>query len=149
MLRLVLFATLMMGTSAPAQVVGDIDVIASLMRDYGLIVEKSVDHEGDPLLSTRLEGTHFGVYFYDCDPGPCSSIQFSAGFNMDNPLEPARIAEWNREKRFGKAYLDDEGDPFIEVDINLAADGIGRRNFEDSLDLWRAVLADFRNFIDW
>lgn len=149
MLRLVLFATLMMGTSAPAQVVGDIDVIASLMRDYGLIVEKSVDHEGDPLLSTRLEGTHFGVYFYDCAPGPCSSIQFSAGFNMDNPLKPARIAEWNREKRFGKAYLDDEGDPFIEVDINLAADGIGRRNFEDSLDLWRAVLADFRNFIDW
>ncbi|MBD3785531.1 MAG: YbjN domain-containing protein [Sphingomonadales bacterium] len=135
--------------AAQAQVVGDLDVVMNLLQDYGLKVTKDTDIVGDPLLSTRIEGTNFDVYFYSCDEGPCQSIQFSAGFDLENPMSAGKINEWNRDKRFGKAYLDDEGDPYIEYDINLDYDGVGAKNFDDTIDLWRVVLADFRDFIDW
>lgn len=135
--------------AAQAQVVGDPDVIMNLLQDYGLKVTKGTDNVGDPLLSTRIEGTNFDIYFYSCDDGPCQSIQFSAGFDLDNPMSAGKINEWNRDKRFGKAYLDDDGDPHIEYDVNVDLDGVGAKNFDDTIDLWRVVLADFRDFIDW
>lgn len=135
--------------AAQAQVVGDPDVVMTLLQDYGLKVTKDTDSVGDPLLSTRIEGTNFDIYFYSCDEGPCQSIQFSAGFDLDQPMSAGKINEWNRDKRFGKAYLDDDGDPYIEYDINLDFDGVGAKNFDDTIDLWRVVLADFRDFIDW
>lgn len=135
--------------AAQAQVVGDPDVVQNLMQTYGLQVTQDTDSVGDPMLSTRIEGTNFDVYFYSCEEGPCQSIQFSAGFDLDQPMSASTINEWNRDKRFGKAFLDDEGDPHIEYDINLDHDGIGAKNFDDTIDLWRVVLADFRDFIDW
>jgi hypothetical protein len=56
---------------------------------------------------------------------------------------------WNRDRRFARVYLDSSGDPFIEMDIGLAGDGIGRKNFDDALETWRILLQDFREFIDW
>ena len=56
---------------------------------------------------------------------------------------------WNRDRRFGRVYLDRTGDPYIEMDIGLAGDGIGRKNFDDALETWRILLQDFREFIDW
>lgn len=132
-----------------AQVIGDADVIANLMQSYGLIVEQDRDDYGDPRLTSRLEGTRFSVYFYDCEQGSCESIQFTAGFDLDTPMPLQRVNDWNRDKRFGKVYLDDEGDPYVEYDVNLDLDGVGARNFDDTLDIWRQVLTEFRDHIDW
>lgn len=136
--------------AAQAQVVGDIDVIANFMTDYGLPVEKTKDSDGDPKIESRIEGTNFSVYFYGCDVGqPCNSMQFSAGFNLNDPLSMDTVNDWNRGKRFGKVYIDEDGDPFIEYDINLDFDGVGAKNFDDTIDLWRVILGQFRDHIDW
>lgn len=132
-----------------AQVVGDPEVIKTLMTEFGLVVEQDTDPTGDPRLSSRIEGTRFDVLFYDCDKGPCQSIQFSAAFDMKEPMASDALNDWNRDMRFGKAYLDAEGDPFVEMDINVDLDGIGRKNFDDSLDIWRTVLGQFRTYIGW
>ena len=134
---------------AQAQVMGDPEVVASFLEDYGLRVTRETDVTGDPLLSSRIEGTNFKVYFYGCEKLPCDSIQFSSGFDLEQPLSAMKINEWNRDKRFGKAYLDDEGDPYIEFDVNLDIDGVGGRNFDDTIDLWRVVLNEFRTYINW
>lgn len=134
---------------AQAQVMGDPEVVASFLEDYGLRVARDTDSTGDPLLSSRIEGTNFKVYFYGCEEFPCDSIQFSSGFDLAQPLSAMMINEWNRDKRFGKAYLDDEGDPYIELDVNLDMDGVGGRNFDDTIDLWRVVLSEFRTYINW
>lgn len=134
---------------ASAQVVGDAEVISLLMTDYGLAVEPGTHPDGTPELASRIDGTRFRVLFYGCDPGPCETIQFTTGFDLARPISAARLNDWNRDRRFGKAFVDDEGDPFVEMDVNLYGDGVGRRNFEDTLDLWRQVLSDFRDFIGW
>jgi hypothetical protein len=132
-----------------AQVVADADVVRAFLEAYGLRVTSETDSSGDPVLSSRVEGTGFKVFFYGCDGGQCESIQFSTAFDLDRPLTAAKVNEWNRDKRYGKAYIDDEGDPFIDMDVNLDFDGVGAKNFDDTIDLWRAVLSDFRDYIDW
>lgn len=136
--------------SASAQVMGDVDVIASFLENYGLPVEKTLDSDGDPQLESRIEGTRFAIYFYGCENGmACDSIQFSTAFDLVAPMSFEQVNEWNRTKRFGKTYLDEEGDPYFEMDLNLDFDGVGAKNFDDSIDLWRALLAEFRDFINW
>ncbi|UXU75808.1 MULTISPECIES: YbjN domain-containing protein [unclassified Paracoccus (in: a-proteobacteria)] len=135
-------------TPASAQVLGDPEVIRILMQDQGLPVEAAVDATGDPVLRSRIDLTEFQVFFYDCTP-VCAALQFSAGFDLPRPMTLARANQWNRDRRFGKVYLDETGDPFVEMDVILSGDGIGRKNFNEALDTWRAVLSEFRDFIDW
>lgn len=132
-----------------AQVVGDARVIALLMQDRGLPVAAEVHPDGTPELHSSMDGMRFRILFYGCDGSLCETLQFTTGFDLRQPLPLARVNDWNRERRFGKAFVDAEGDPFVEMDVNLYGEGIGRRTFDDTLDLWRQVLRDFRDHIDW
>lgn len=132
---------------AQAQVIGDPGAIRLMMLDSGLTASLGTDPEGDPIIKSRIDDTAFSVYFYHCEK-ICASMQFSAGFDLDQPMPVEQVNQWNRDRRFGKVYLDDDGDPFVEMDIGLAGDGIGRKNFKDALDTWRIVLSEFRDFID-
>lgn len=136
-------------TSVSAQVMGDPEVIEILMKDAGMPVARDTDSYGDPRIRSIVDDTRFSVYFYDCGDGPCRSLQFTAIFDGPGSHSLALVNDWNREYRFGKAYLDVAGDPVIEMDINLAEDGVGRRNFNEVLDGWTILLSDFRNHINW
>jgi hypothetical protein len=50
--------------------------------------------------------------------------------------------------RFASAYLDDEGDPYLQMDINTEG-GITQENFEKSLDLWQSLKGEFEKYIDF
>lgn len=143
-----LVAVLNLASPVLAQVRGDPDVVAGLMTGAGMKVTHTTSAEGAPMLESSVDGVDFVVYFYECMP-ICASMQFSAGFDLDEamPMEMANL--WNRDRRFGRVYLDRTGDPYIEMDIGLAGDGIGRKNFDDALETWRILLQDFREFIDW
>ncbi len=124
--------------------------ILSAMQEYGFAATLEQDSEGDPLISSRISKTKFRVFFFGCDNNTdCSSIHFRAGYNLDKPISALVVNEWNRQKRFGKAYIDDEGDPFLEMDVNMAFEGLGEENFQDTLDWWRVVVEGFEEFIDW
>ncbi|MCW4461136.1 YbjN domain-containing protein [Sphingomonas sp. BT-65] len=70
-------------------------------------------------------------------------MQFYAGFSKTK-MDAAKMNEWNRDKRWGRAYIDKEGDPVIEMDINMAPGGMERALFADSLDIWSKLLGEFR-----
>jgi len=125
-------------------------VVMKAMQDFGLVATMEKDGQGDPKISSRVSDTKFSVVFYGCqDNENCSSVMFKAGYDLTNGISASKANEWNREKRFAKAYIDDEGDPFIEFDVNLDYDGVGSKNFEDTLDWWRLSVEDFEEFIDW
>lgn len=126
------------------------NVVMKAMQDFGLVATMGTDNEGDPKISSRVSDTKFSVYFYGCqENNNCTSIMIKAGYDLNTGISALKINEWNREKRFAKAYIDDEGDPFLEMDINLDYDGVGNKNFEDTLDWWRLLVEDFEEFIDW
>lgn len=135
---------------AAAQVMADPDVVATFLEDYGLKVTRDKDDQGDPMLSSRIEGIYFDVYFYGCTKGTdCDSIEFSALFSSDQPVDVSVANDWNRQGRFARAYIDEDGNPNLEFDVNLDFDGVGGKNFDDTIDIWRAALSDFRQHINW
>lgn len=138
-------------TIATAEVTAtDANAVMKAMQDFGLVATMGTDGDNDPKISSRVSDTKFSVYFYGCqDNMNCSSIMLKAGYDLNTGISALKINEWNRDKRFSKAYIDDEGDPFLEMDVNLDFDGVGDKNFEDTLDWWRLLVEDFEEFIDW
>lgn len=126
-----------------AQVTGDPEVIRQIMTEQGMRADVSRDIEGLPMLEGEVDDTLFNVYFYDCTPR-CRRMQFVTSFELATPMTAEDANAWNRDNPVGKLFVADSGNPYLEMDIGLAADGLGRENFEDALATWRAVLGEFR-----
>lgn len=126
-----------------AQVTGDPEMIGRIMAEMGLEVTQGRDIEGLPMLESEVDDTLFNVFFYDCAPR-CRRMQFVTGFQMTEPMTPEDANAWNRDNPFAKLVVAESGNPYLEMDIGLAGDGLGRENFEDALQTWREVIGDFR-----
>lgn len=103
----------------------------------------------DPFLSTEDEdGVKFEVHFYDCEKSRCTSIQFSAGFDLKDAMTASKINDWNTGKRYVKAYIDDEGDPWFTYDVNVAPGGT-QAALDDEFAVWLSFIPDITEFIGW
>lgn len=108
------------------------------------------DDLGDPMLTSRVSATELNVYFYGCtNNADCTPIQISAGYDTDDGVSMDLINAWNAGHRFGRAYLDKEDDPYVEMDMNLDHGGVSEGNFRDTLDWWRVVVEAFEDHIEW
>ena len=146
--RLVAAAAVLMGAmTGPALtqglLIGHPETVLDLVRNHGT-GDLETDGEGDPMIVAETGGIRYVVYFYDCDDSVlCKSIQFRAAWNAPGAYSMRDMNEWNRDRRFAKAYLDDDGDPTLEMDVNLDF-GVTRDNLDDTIDWWRVVLTRFR-----
>ncbi len=52
------------------------------------------------------------------------------------------VNDWNRTKRYSRAYLDDEGDPILESDLDLEG-GVDRKRVEDFFRTFNGTLTLF------
>ena len=95
------------------------DEVARVMQNRGFRAEITTTEDGRPLIKSTSGGYRFGVYFYGCKQDRCPTIQFASAFDMADGLSLKRINAWNRSSRFGRAYLDDESDPFVEMDVDV------------------------------
>ena len=125
--------------------------VAEVMRAMNLAVEMSTDKQGGPLIYSRVSGSKFGVYFYQCaagqgQAGRCGSIQFSAGFEGAAAVPMTKVMEWNRTKRFGRAYLDG-GTLFVEMDMDVER-GATSEAVANNFDRWAAVVEQFPKYFD-
>lgn len=129
----------------------DPDMVMVAMQTEGFLVTRETADDGTPKLVSRVSDSQFQVYFYGCESAetPCTSIQFSAGYDLEGAMSTSKINQWNSENRYTRAYIDDEGDPFLKLDVTMFGDGIGQKNFAEILDLWRLLVEDFESFIDW
>jgi hypothetical protein len=124
--------------------------IVDALRDAGYKAVLTVDDVGDPKIDSAASGVSYSIWFYGCDGSGerCTDVQFFAGFNLDAPLDPMTMNDWNRDNNIGTAYLDEEGDPFIRHHI-FSLDGYPRPAFDGFLSVWERALADFKVLIGW
>ena len=121
--------------------------VARSMQAKGFQTDITTDRDGDPLIKSMLEGAKFSVYFYECGGKPrCKSIQFAAGFAMNGRLESSKVADWNRTKRFGRVYQDNENDPWVEMDMDIEH-GATTEAMTNNIDRWVVVMNEFRKYI--
>ncbi len=105
----------------------------------------TTDNLGDPLIEGRIGEKDYDLFFYDCNEGrDCKSLTFSATWETDD-LTDEMMAGWNREKRFGKAFLDEDGLATVEMNVNLHG-GVTRTNLDDTIDWWRLVMDEFADY---
>ncbi|HEX2560555.1 YbjN domain-containing protein [Phenylobacterium sp.] len=121
--------------------------VARALQAQGYKAEIGRDRVGDPMITSALDGSNFRVLFYDCEAGRCAAIQFATAFDVKDGLTLSRINTWNRERRFGRAYLDDEMDPFVEYDVDFEV-GATTEAVGNAIDVWEAVVPAFKKHID-
>ncbi len=123
--------------------------LAEIIRGFGSArMDKAADET--PAIRGRIEGNAFSVYFYGCNDRheACQSINLTASWNMAGATSLDQVNTWNADKRFGRAYVDDQGSAVVETDINLSG-SVTYENMEGNIDWWRIIMADFKaNVID-
>jgi hypothetical protein len=124
------------------------DEVAAVLQAKGYVAQIAKDHDGDPLIHSGAEGSSFGVYFFGCHSTPrCTSIQFAAAYHVEGGMALAKINGWNRTMRFGRAYLDDTNDPFVEMDLDVEK-GFTTEAIDNNIDTWDSVIGSFRRFVN-
>jgi len=146
---LLLMAGVAIAAPASAQMISaaNPEAVAKVMRDKGYAVELTTDGEGDPMIKSDIDGDLFVVMFYNCtDNKNCKTLQFYMGFT-EPVITGERINEWNQKHRFAFAYNDEEGDPVLEMDVDLDHGGMPKVLFEDNLDTWSSLASEFGKFV--
>lgn len=119
----------------------------ALLKAWSYRYER-VEEKGEVYFRLQLAGLKAVLYLLDCQKGRCESLQLYAGFTMDDPPSLERVNEWNQKRRFSRAYLDEDGDPVLEADLDLAG-GVADEAIRAFLDLFEASLRAFAAWIGW
>ncbi|MCI4664150.1 MAG: YbjN domain-containing protein [Neomegalonema sp.] len=124
--------------------------IVAIAKRYGEAT-LAADPLGDPLIKgsvkidERPKPVPYEIYFYGCKSGKdCKNLQFRSRWDFKGVTDKDST-RWNREKRFGKAFIDEDGNFTLEMNVNLDL-GVTRGNMIDTFDWWRAVVKDFTVF---
>jgi hypothetical protein len=137
---------------AQAQMVRGQDpgTLAAALQKAGYAAKIGTDKVGDPMITSGASGTAFQIFFYNCKAGrDCATVTFHSGYDLKSSIGLERINEWNRGKRFGRAYLDKVDDPILEMDVDLDDGGMSSALFIDNVEFWTSVLGEFERHIGY
>ena len=123
------------------------EMIRNIASGFGS-AKLDTDNSGDPMVIGRIAGTRYSVYFYGCKNNTnCTDLLMRASWNSSNPANSMEhMNRWNQKKRYGKAFLDKDGDPTIELVVNLRY-GVSYNNIEDTFDWWEKAIKDFEEYL--
>jgi len=150
----VALAALIAGTAVPAgaQMVQaqDPQSLVAAMQAAGYAAKLGTDKVGDPMITSGSSGTAFQIFFYNCTAHKaCATVQFHAGYDLEKGLAMDRINAWNSSQRFGRAYLDKDNDPIVEMDLDLDDGGLSRALFNDNIEFWTSIMTAFQKHIGY
>lgn len=99
------------------------DEIAAIMTEEGY----SVSTAENGSLVWKVDGYRAVILVAD----DRASLQFYAAFS-DVDAASDKVNEWNRTKRYSRSYIDADGDPVLELDLDLVG-GVTRARIVDFL----------------
>ena len=126
LLPLALLAPSMAWAVPSKKVVNDVSAadVVSLLEGHATVHDESTDKVGDPLLVMDADGTKFVVLFYDCaevrKERRCGEFQFHVAWAAGGSIPVDAMNAWTSKVRAGRAYLDSEGDPTLELAVPVA-----------------------------
>ena len=126
----------------------DPESLVTALRNAGYAAKLGTDKVGDPMITSEIDGTAFQILFYNCtDHEECATVQFHSGYDLTKSPSLTAINDWNQSQRFGRAYLDRESDPILEMDIDLDDGGLSPDLFIDNVEFWASILPKFEQSI--
>jgi len=152
LIRLLVVAAALLLPIAPASaenVVADIQRITAVLQKAGY--KAQIEGEGDQrYIASGTGGTAFTIQLHGCNllGGDCKNVMFYAWFDSDNPPSLEAMNLYAARTRWGRFYIDHEGDPTIELDIDLEDGGMSEELFIDNVEYWDGALNLFANFVE-
>jgi len=127
---------------------GNPEALVSIIQDLGYRAQLDVDADGDPMIRSSVGGTQFAVVFYGCSEhhDDCQILLFKARYELDSKVGMSVINQWNASRLFGRAYLDDVSDPWLELVLNVHG-GVTRQQFENTFEWWETSIGEFEDEI--
>jgi hypothetical protein len=120
----------------------DPDVVLGVAKGFGS-AEMDQDNGGDPMISGRIQGLKYVVYFYGCkEAKDCRSIQFSTGYTDAWTGEKAN--EFNKKFRWVKAYESDGSNFKMDVDFK---GGVTKQFLEEQFVTWDSFIQDIKDSV--
>ncbi|MEP2234994.1 MAG: YbjN domain-containing protein [Alteripontixanthobacter sp.] len=142
-------ATLAVSPPAFAEnIVADHSQVQSALQSAGYRAQ--LEGEGDErFISSGSSGYNFAVFFYGCDDAghECKSVQFYAAFTPTKKPTLAQMNEYASSHRWGRIYIDKDGDPVIEMDIDLEDGGMSPELFQDNIEYWASILDSYAEWV--
>jgi hypothetical protein len=108
-----------------------VENLAELMEGEGYAVEVNDDR----FVQWKVDGYRCQVFVAD----DSQAVQFHVSF-ADGDATLKKVNLWNATKRFSRTYLDDDGDPHLELDLDLAG-GVTKARILDYLRTCKVSLA--------
>lgn len=143
-------ATFAISATAQAQMVRPQDPksLVSALQDAGYKAELTADSSGDPMIKSAAGGSNFTIFFYGCtDNKDCRTVQFYSGYSEPDNASLRAMNDWNRDNRFGRAYMADDGSARVEMDVDMDDGGISKLLFVDNLEFWEIIMSKFEDYI--
>ena len=119
--------------------------VAKVMQQKGFRAEISTDKDGDPTIASADSGLKFDVYFYNCDKQAvksCKVLQFVRGVDLADGASMQVINDWNSDRLYGTAWLDDENDPYLGITLTLVG-GVTQEHLVETLSIFTTNMARF------
>jgi len=142
--------------TGPAQQAGEVlhllngDTVGAMVNSAGYAYTAGTDDDGDAALTVTPQDkavSSLEVQFGNCDDDKgCDNIMLQAVYKKITPLPQKAINAWNQNSRWVRAYLDDAGQPTLEMDIN-AYGGIGKEGVDALVQTFFSDLTDFADAI--
>lgn len=128
----------------------DPKTLFALAKTQGFAPEMISKSGETPSFRMTTDGNKSLILFMDCDEAnaQCKTVQFYAGYSVSDVFSLDRVNEWNRDKRFGRAYVDTSGDPIVEMDLDMDFNGLPRANVVESFQVWRSIVRSFAAFVN-
>ncbi|MFM5947885.1 MAG: YbjN domain-containing protein [Novosphingobium sp.] len=129
-------------------VTADVDQIAAVMKADGKQAEIKTA-KSERYVSAVAAGYTYAILPFGCDDAGknCKSVQFFIAFNPDASPTLEAMNTYARENRWGRIYLDKDGDPALEFDVDLEQGGMSQALFLDNVAYWEAILAAYAKWV--
>lgn len=104
--------------TASGQVLGSLTTaqLEWLLKSEGFTY--TVDKGGD--IVWKIDGFRTRLVRTKSDGVENACLQFHAVFENDGDATSKKINLWNKTKRYSRTYLDDDGDPVLELDLDMS-----------------------------
>lgn len=124
--------------------------IVSFLSEEGVDATLTKDDYDDPKIKITYDNHRFSIYFYGCEENKnCQSLQFYAGYRTQGKWTQEQANDWNKGRRYGKAYVTESGSSRLEYDIHTGDFGIHVDDFTEMFQTWLRIKTRFESAINW
>ena len=137
------------GAETTEAAASDLDRVVTILQDMGYRAVPD-SSSAPPSIDSKFGGITTLIQLANCDEGTtqnCGILRFHAGFDLEAGLDMKAANQWNLDKYFGRAYLDDENDPHVDLVVSMV--GISDESIKDHIEWWDWVIGAFKEHINW